>query len=459
MNKAWNKAAAGEVRRPDSPAISFAMMTAVVISLALLLAGAVHGSARAESTFSLPEAIRLSLEHSSKIQSVEQDSIAAEYAYREAKSSRFPTISLNATSFYIDDLQAINVPPMKLEIGSHENVQLDCKISIPLWTGGRISNRIRIGKANARMQASNLAAEKLQTAYASRSAYFHLLAAQAIVRSAGSSLKRIEILKRDIENRFANGVADSLDILEVELALQEAKETLAEKATMKRNASAALARLLGLPLQEPITLPKTVPEPADPAGREVPADRIERPELDAFDSRIRASEMLVRLNQAGYFPTLSAYGGYSAGKPNRDMFNKTWNDYFSAGLALTWEFNTGGGAGYAAKSARSQYYAAKTAKKDYEENLRLQAAISLENLKYAFERYTITKSKYNIAARKFRLAGEKHKAGKISVNRLLELEAELAAVEQMVHASISDYYLSETEFLYVTGSQKIYGGF
>jgi outer membrane protein TolC len=350
---------------------------------------------------------------------------------------------------------------MSMEIGSHENVQVDVKISVPLWTGGRISNRIKIQEASARAANSTLQAERLQIAYAGRSAYFNLLAAQAIVRSAAASLKRVEILKQDVQNRFMNGVADSLDLLDVELALQEANQIMADRETARRNSSAALARLVGLPVDQLIILPETVPEPEPPAETDPVPDlnRIRRPELDAFDSRIEASEMLMRLNKSGYLPTISGYGGYSAGKPNKDLFNKTWNDYFSAGVALVWEFNTGGGVGHAAKNTEYQYYAEKSAKKDFEEFLLLQTAISRQNLRHAFETYSTSKIKYDIAAQKFRLAETKHRAGNISVNRLLELEAELAAMEQMVHASMSDFYIAEADFLYVTGSQRIYGGF
>lgn len=453
-----NEASAG-ANRSDSSVFP-CIMTAALVLFACFCFEGVPRPVAAETELSLSEVIRLSLENSNKIASARNDSLAASYAYREAKSHRFPTISVNAASYYIDDLQSINIPPASMEIGAHENVQVDVKISVPLWTGGKISNRIKVRDAQAQMETADLEAERLKAAYSSRSAYFNLLSAQAIAKAAGASSKRIEILKRDIHNRFVNGVADSLDLLEVELAMQDANQTLSDRETARRNASATLARLVGLPIGELIILSAAVPAPQPPveADQKRGLDRIERPELDSFDGRIRASEMLMRLNKSGYFPTLSGYGGYSMGKPNKDLFNKTWNDYFSAGIALTWEFSSGGGVGHAAKEAEYKYYAAKTAKKDFEESLLLQAAISLENLKHAYESYSTSKIKYEIATRKFRLAEEKHKAGKISVNRLLELEAELAAIEQMVHASISDFYISESEYLYVTGSQRIYGG-
>jgi outer membrane protein len=459
MENVSGRIRSGAARRPESRPYSFIIKGAVFACCLSLIAGGICTQAVSQSSLSLYEVLRLSLQNSSKIKSAEHDSLAASYACREAKSRRFPTISLSAASYYIDDLQSIHIPPMSMEIGSHENLQMDFKISVPLWTGGRISNQIKIRQANARATTSNLQAERLQIAYASRSAYFNLLAAQAIVKSAAASLKRVEILKQDVRNRFVNGVADSLDLLDVELALQEAIQSLADSETARRNISAALARLVGLPVDELIILPETVPAPQPPAETEPALDRIRRPELDSFDSRIEASEMLMRLNKSGYFPTISGYGGYSVGKPNRDLFNKTWNDYFSAGVALVWEFNTGGGVGHAAKNAEYQYFAEKSAKKDFEESLLLQAAISRQNLQHAFETYSISKIKYDIAAQKFRLAGAKHRAGNISINRLLELEAELAAMEQMVHASMSGFYIAETEFLYITGSQRIYGGF
>lgn len=88
----------------------------------------------------------------------------------------------------------------------------------------------------------------------------------------------------------------------------------------------------------------------------------------------------------------------------------------------------------------------------------LQVKVGLANLKYAYRAFAISQEEYDISKRKFRLAKEKQKAGYMSVNRLLELEAELTATEQLYHASEINYYIKQNEYLYTLGSPGIYGG-
>jgi len=187
-------------------------------------------------------------------------------------------------------------------------------------------------------------------------------------------------------------------------------------------------------------------------------DIIVRPELVSLSNRTEAAKYQFKAKSAGYFPNISGFAGYSIGKPNRDFFKAEWDDYFSAGIILDWEFNFGGGTINDIHSARGYYHSARMDYKAYEEGLLLEAEVALKDLHHAYDIYQISKEEYSITARKFRLAGEKQRAGQIAVNRLLEMEAELAAAEQLYHVSIINYFLKESDLLYAVGSPKIYGG-
>lgn len=417
--------------------------------------------ARGEVRLSLAETIRLAQEHSYEVKISVHDSASAMYDYNSARSLRYPTLSLNAASFYVDDLQSVQFGFKKMELGSHENYQADLKLQIPLFTGGKISHQIGIQQENMQFRTLNLESERLNAAYQSRKAYLSLLLSQSLVGSAGASLERIGIIATDVRNLHAAGLADSVDILDADLAYQKALRLMAEKETTRRNASLSLIRQIGLPPDEEIVPTDTAPLPPLPDTAEKTADssQINRPELRALDSHIRKANLLISLSKANYFPNLSGYAGYSAGKPNKDLFNKTWNDYFNIGLALNWEFNLGGKTHNSTLSARQSAFSARMAKSRLTEALTLQAGITQENLRYAHRACTIAEKELEIITHEFRLAKEKQQAGKLSVNRLLEMEADLTSAEQMYRAAIINYFISETEYLYAIGAPKIYGGF
>jgi outer membrane protein TolC len=398
--------------------------------------------------------------HSFAIRSARHDSTSANYNYRSARALRFPSLSLSAVSFGVNELQTVEAIPGGLEIGSKDNYQADLKISVPLYTGGRLSGQIKARRALWEAGSYNLEAARLGNAYQCRQAWLTMNMTGALVRSAEASLKRLIIIRNDVNNLYVSGLADSVDILEAELAYQKAEQMLLQARTNQEQAAIGLAQLIGVEDDTTIELDNSIPDPTDPdlKQRLFQSEDIERPELKAAVSRTQMAQHSIGISRAAYLPSISAFGGYSVGKPNRDYFEASWNDYFSAGLMLNWEFNLGGGFIHNVQSAKHSFYSARMNQKVIEEHFITGAKIARENFRQAYREFEIVKKEYEITKHKFRLGRKRHEAGAISVNRFLELEAELTVAEQMYHASKINFYIMKTEYLYAIGSTKIYGG-
>lgn len=431
-----------------------------IFALAIFCAAAPLAS-RAEVSLSLSEAISLSRQHSYAIRSLYHDSLSARYDLAAARSLRYPALSATAVSSYTDGVQAIELPFTRIELGSHENYQADLRLTFPLYSGGRISSQIKLQSAIATSRGFNLEAEIFQTAYETRKAYLGLMITRSLLAAAEASLRRIEILNRDVQNLYRGGLADSIDILDSELALRRAAQARNDRRTGESNAAALLARLTGLPLSENIKLSELLPVPdyEHYENIDILPEKSDRPEMEILKSRAAAARHSIGLNRAALMPALNAFGGYTVGKPNRDLVDKDWNDYWTAGLNLTWEFNLGGRVFKGVSASREAARSAQLTADDLEESLQLAVRIAFENLGQAFGKYSSSQLEFEIAGRKYFLGAEKQKAGGLSVNRLLELEEDLDAAEQVFQSSIINYYLSETEYLYAIGSPKIYGGF
>jgi outer membrane protein len=415
----------------------------------------------AQTKLTLTDAIRMSQEHSSSVKSSYYDSLGGMYDYGAARAQRYPTLSANASAFYINNLQHESTPFFNLQIGTHDNYQIDTRLTLPLYTGGKISNQIKIQREIAGARGFNLTAERQKNAYLTRKAYLGLMAAQAIAASSEASIDRIRLINNDVQNLYRSGMADSVDILDAELNLEKALASRQEKETAVANARANLARLIGFSSTEDVEIAGTLPIPDSDAYRdEKPGPETnERAEIQALEKRAKAANYTINLNKAYYLPTLSGYGGYSTGKPNRNALGDKWNDYWVAGLSFNWEFNLGGRTIYNVNSAYETASATRMAKNDLEENLILMANVALENLKLALINYTIAAREYEIAQQQYRHGLNQQQAGRLSVNRLLELEADLSSMEQLYRVSATNYFLSETEYLYAIGSSKLFGGF
>ncbi len=408
---------------------------------------------------SLQEAIQRALAHGYGLQAVTRDSAAAADRFRAARTLRFPTLSLDARSYYVSYVPTLSLPFKTMELGSKENYQADFKLSLPLYTGGRLSHTIAAARETSYAESSRLEAERMAVAVQARRSYFNLMLAASSADIAAASLKRLTIIRANVQNLYDNGLADSVDILDAEAAVVRAGRVADQAATGRQNATTSLATLVGMGEEESITPtePLSLNDTINVAVMTV-SQEITRAELRRLDHLIAASDRTAALAGSDYFPTLAGFGGYSVGKPNKDLFNKTWNDYFSVGLSLNWELNLGGKAGRNASAARQAAQSARMSRQSLQEALTVQAATALNNLKQALSIVAATATEYDIALRKFELARQKQKAGELTVNRLLEMETDLTVSEQQYKTAVIQYYLVRTDYQYAIGSPEIYGG-
>jgi outer membrane protein len=250
---------------------------AAYFSALLIILG---GTVSAQTPLSLQEAIRVSGDHSYGVKAAYSDSLSARYDLGAARALRYPTASLAATSFYINNLQTVALPFNSLTVGTHENYQADFRLTLPLWTGGRIENQIDIQKAQAEARGANLETARLANAYNTRKAYLGLLAAQSLSKAAAASAERVKLIGEDTRNRYGSGLADSVDLLNSDLAIQRALEAVDQRTTAESNARSLLARLVGVPAESIATIDELLsPDVQIYLSNRPEKDSIERPEL------------------------------------------------------------------------------------------------------------------------------------------------------------------------------------
>jgi outer membrane protein len=409
----------------------------------------------------ITEAIDLAVAHDYGVKAALSDSGAARLEYSAARARRFPSLSLEARSSRKNEIPSLDLEPLGItrEIGSKEIHQADVTLSLPLFTGGRLSGSIRANREISLAEAAGLRAERMQTAYRCRRAYLELLLAEALVRSTEASLRRLDAIARDVAVLHGSGLADSIDIFEAEIATERGRQALAEKQAMREIALANLRTLTGLSESEQLRPVDSVVPPDKPLAKpRDPSRPSERPEIEQLAHTARSAEHAVTLATADNLPSLGAFAGYSIGKPNQDLFNNDWNDYMMVGVSLTWDFNLAGATVRTRSAARERARSARSMEEGLLESLALQREIAVESAQRFYATMEHTGRQLELARRRFVLATERQKAGLLPVNRLIEMEDDLKSLEEQYRASIIDCYLAETDYFYSMGSTKIYGG-
>jgi outer membrane protein len=428
--------------------------------LAVVLAAASAGPASGKD-LSLPDAIGLAVAHSYAVRGARHDSAAARLSYAAEKALLFPGVSVTSSASYRNTVPTldINMPPLSLQrqIGGKQNYQTDLEVSQTLFTGGRLMNTIRAERENSLAEDAALRAQEMATAYDCRRTYLEAMSSAAAVAGAEASRKRLEIIRMDVESQFQAGAADSVDVLEAELALERGHQAVADREVAYSVALTKLRSLAGLDSPGELVLTETAKPPGAPPEETV-GRAIRRPELVRLEHLETAASHAVSIARAGYFPSLVGFATYSVGKPNQDLFHDTWNDFVMVGLRLSWSTSLGGRTVRAVAAAREKARSARSVRNDLVDALEEARDAALERSAHARGTVERTERELALARRRFKLAGDRQKAGTLSLNRLLEAEADLAALDSIYRAALVGYYLAEADYYFAVGSPRIFGG-
>jgi outer membrane protein TolC len=151
---------------------------------------------------------------------------------------------------------------------------------------------------------------------------------------------------RDVHNQFEAGLVPPND--ELSARAQEARQRMLsiQSRTVRENAEADLARLVGLApgtaIDPSATL--TTPDVIDPFEVLVASARQSRPERHALEERIAAAESRVHAADAGRKPTVAVGGGIDFARPNARIFPRVgeWRESWDASVNVSWSLFDGG---------------------------------------------------------------------------------------------------------------------
>jgi outer membrane protein TolC len=427
-----------------------------IAAAVLLLLAIVPASTSAEVALSMREALSLAGENAFQVRAAEHDSTAAERGLRAAKTEWFPRIGVNGNALGFRPQDPLGFGFLQIPAEWSSVYVANFSLRYPIFTGGRRVNTIRRNREEVRAAASQLDAERLRNAYECRSAYLRLLVADRLVSAAEASVRRVESIEGDVRDRFAEGLADSVDVLETALSLSRTRRQLEKARTERRNASARLARVVGTPAGEPIVPTDGVPEPEDPSRSTMPAADVGgRPELRVLDGRVEALRHERSSVRGSYWPVINGLGGYAVVRPDLGQPGADWQQVWWAGITMSWGLNLGGQEAARSGEVLERIRSLEMMRNDLQTELVLQARVARNNIDEAYRLYELSRDEFRVAGDRYRLAEGKADAGALSVNRLVEIESEVSEAEQEFEAARLRYFLAVADYLYAIGSESL----
>jgi TolC family type I secretion outer membrane protein len=379
---------------------------------------------------SLKECLELALKNNESILSSKQKLLASEEKIGEARSAMFPQISIQTSYTRLSEVAkfTINLPtmgvalpgvtqtqgPLEMKLGTENLYNGQISLQQPIFTWGRISRSIRIAELGSMASREDLRKAELDLVFNVKKAFYDLLLAKEMAKVANESL---EIAKKHLDiarKHFNEGLISNYDLMRAEVQVEQLKPNLIKAENGVALAKAALAREVGMDLdedlepKEELALPDVRPDLPLPDLIQMALSS--RPELKALSIQEDIAEESLKIAKVGNMPNIVAMANYyykNGTPPDVEKMKGTWN----ISLALSMPIFDGLATKHRAEQAQANLEYTRRMREMVEKGIRLEVKQAYLSIKEAEATIAAQEKNVEQAQELLRLANVRYENG------------------------------------------------
>ena len=308
----------------------------------LLLLISTHSSAK---QWTLPECINYAIEHNISLKQRENTRRQNEVSLNTAKNSRLPDLNAGISenlgfgrSLGMDNTYSKN---------NTSNTSFQISTSVPILTGNRIENTIKLNQLNLEASTADLekARNDIRTQIAQQ--YIQIVYDTEILAVAKRQIGIDSLQLYRLQEMERNGKATLTEVLQQQSTMEQSRLTATQAENTYRLDLLALTQLLELPSPEGFTI--VIPTLPNNYGSHINVNPeiiyqeaiAVKPEVQAEQLRLKASDANILIAKSAKYPTLSFNAGLGTnyyktlnGNYKQDSFGSQIKNNFSQSLGL-----------------------------------------------------------------------------------------------------------------------------
>ena len=309
---------------------------------ALMFIGATSSFAK---QWTLPECINYAIEHNISLKQRENTRRQNEVSLNTAKNSRLPDLNAGVSeslgfgrSLGMDNTYSKN---------NTSNTSFQISTSVPILTGNRIENTIKLNQLNLEASTADLekARNDIRTQIAQQ--YIQIVYDTEILAVAKRQIGIDSLQLYRLQEMERNGKATLTEVLQQKSTMEQSRLTATQAENTYRLDLLALTQLLELPSPEGFsivtpTLPSNSGNLININPEIIYQEAIAvKPEVQAEQLRLKASDANILIAKSAKYPTLSFNAGLGTnyyktlnGNFKQDSFSSQLKNNFSQSLGL-----------------------------------------------------------------------------------------------------------------------------
>lgn len=365
------------------------------------------------SPLDLKGAVAYALDHNYSIRLAREAIREQEGLIVEVKAQVLPNVSANA-NYLRKDNELVQGPS-----GGNQDWTIAIQVRQSVYAGGGIKAAIDAQGLVRDASLLNLKATINNALLDVRTKFYNILLARDQIKVQEENIALLNEQLRNVQNRFKAGTVSNFDVLQAEVQLANAQPTLITARNTYRTSIDQLRQSMGAPASLTDDSSKTFEVVGKLEFTPVSYDlkdalesaRANRPELLALAKTEQANQRNIRLQKAGYLPTVDIVGGYEWIKNIKSNRFRDSLDGWTLGAEANWAIFDGRATAGKVMQARSQYEQARLNTESQTLAIDVEVRQAYSSLQEADELVQATLKTVDQARESLRLATARFNAG------------------------------------------------
>ncbi|GAA3776061.1 TolC family protein [Flavobacterium ginsengiterrae] len=382
--------------------------------------------AQEKTSLTLDEAVKMAWEKSNEVTLANTKVNSKKYELQTVKNNQYPDLKISGQYQRLTkaSIDMHNEGENAATLASPDRAMLGmANLSLPLFAGFKIQNSINAYESMYEAESVNAAKTKEDVALRVITYYTALYKAQKTLDVLNENQKSAKQRVTDFIELEKNGIIPRNDLLKAQLLVSKTQLSIDEANNNINNINFYLTTLLKLEPSVKIQVNeddffnlKTTNAPtSDAMALE------NRKDLEVIRLQQKASEANVKIAKAGYYPTLSLLGGYTA-LDLKDIITVKYAMNF--GLGLSYDLSGILKNSAHVKEAESKALEVKNTEAIMTDRIKVEVQKSIEDYDLAINQSVVYEEALQQAAENYRLVKDKFDNGLADTNDLVEADVE-----------------------------------
>jgi outer membrane protein TolC len=404
-----------------------------------------------QKPLTLEESVKIALERSLTIHSAVEGIAGSEYRRKEAITSFLPlwTGQYAYTRYsYPAFVGNFGGSVTGITRTSSPNVyNFNTTVSQPLFAGGLNLANYRSAKLGVDLSKTNVETVKRDLVLQVRVGYFIILRAEKFLDVAQQQVKQFEAQLEVTKAFFDVGIIAKNDVLQAEVRLANARQTLVRAGNDLAVAKSSFNNLLRREINTPLEVVDILAYKAFPLSYEQSIEEALRlrPEIKTAQLSIEQAKEGVKVARSGYFPTINLAGNYSRSSEDYTTFGDIRSERWNIQALATFTLWNWGNTAFKVGENKVKVTQAEDSKTQLVESITLEVKNDYLNMLVAEKNLSVAEKAIEQAEENLRMNEERYKYQVATQTDVLDAVTLLAQARVNYYGALSDFNVAKAQ--------------